>query len=41
VNLAKAPNKYKKASNSWLKWAKGILIVYGILILLLLMILFR
>ncbi|MEY4935255.1 MAG: hypothetical protein RIS64_1614 [Bacteroidota bacterium] len=41
LRLSKAPNKYKKASNSWLKWAKGILIVYGILILLVLAILFR
>ena len=41
ARLNKSPHKYKKISNSWLSWAKGILTVYGIIILVVLVIVFR
>jgi hypothetical protein len=41
TRLSNAPHKYKKASKTWLKWAKGILIVYAFVFLLVLAILFE
>jgi hypothetical protein len=41
TRLSNAPHKYKKASKIWLKWAKGILIVYTFLFLLVLAVLFK
>ncbi len=41
VRLSNSPYKYKKASKTWLKWAKGILTVYAILFLIVLAILFK